>query len=57
LRRLSEEGAELTPTERTALMATDPEVWVHATEKLDPRLHKLSFPAGAAPADCVYDPL
>jgi hypothetical protein len=36
-------GLELTSTEVTALVSTDPTVWVRAAELLDPRLQKAAF--------------
>jgi hypothetical protein len=43
LRRLSEHGLELSPTERAALLDTDPDLWVRAANALDPRLQKIGF--------------
>ena len=42
---LSERGLELTPIEVAALMATDPALWEHAAERVDPRLQKASLGA------------
>jgi hypothetical protein len=43
LAALSGRGLELTSTEVTGLMSTDPAVWVRAAEMLDPRLQKASL--------------
>jgi hypothetical protein len=43
LLRLRERGLELTPTEIAALVATDPALWTHAADVLDPRLQKVGF--------------
>jgi hypothetical protein len=43
LRELAEEGLDLTAHEEVALVATDPRVWDHFADSMDPRLQKISL--------------
>ena len=41
LRELAEEGLDLTVHEEAALIATDPRLWDHLADGMDPRLQKI----------------
>lgn len=43
LRRLIEQGVELSRTELDALMQTDHTLWARTAESIDPRLQKISL--------------
>lgn len=43
LTELSDHGLELSRTEVTALVSTDPTLWGRTADALDPRLQKASF--------------
>jgi len=40
---LSEQGLDLSRTEVSALMNTDPSLWARTADAIDPRLQKASF--------------
>lgn len=40
---LCDRGLELSRTEIAALVTTDPTVWVHTAQRIDPRLQKASL--------------
>lgn len=43
LTALTERGLDLNATEIAALVNTDPSLWLHAADRIDPRLQKASL--------------